>query len=121
MRKIFLFLILSIFLFSYTFAESLKAGISEDYVPEGFFGSWGVISKLQSSNNPDMFNYESRDIWFLSGYSNILVLENLETGARSEIEIQTKSVDNKTLKFSRKNSETKNGKKMVYREIVSFV
>ena len=59
------------------FSFTLKGSVSEDYIPEGFFGSWGVISKLNTSNTPTMFNYESRDIWTLSGYSNILFLENL--------------------------------------------
>ena len=69
---------------------ALKGGVSEDYIPKGFFGSWGVISKLKTTNNPSLFNRESRDIWSLSGYNNVLFLENFETGAKSQIEIQNK-------------------------------
>ena len=63
----------------------LKGGVVEEYIPEGFFGSWAVISKLESSNNPMYFNYESRDIWTLSGYDNVLILENLQSGAWGKI------------------------------------
>ena len=119
MKKILLFLFL--FLFLSVNAQALKGGISENYIPKGFFGSWGVISKLSSSNNPDIFNYESRDVWMLSGYENTLVLENLETGARSEIVVKDKSVDGKTLKFQREKIVNEDGKKVVYKETVSFV
>ena len=100
---------------------TVKGSISEDYIPEGFFGSWGVISKLNNSNNPTMFNYESRDIWTLSGYSNILFLENLESGAKSQITIKEKSLDGKSLKFERQKIVNKSGKKIIYKEIVSFI
>ncbi len=102
-------------------AQVLKGGVSEDYIPKGFFGSWGVISKLNNSNNPVIFNYESRDIWTLSGYGNVLVLENLESGARSEITIKDKSTDGKTLKFERQKVVQEGGKKVIYKETVSFV
>ena len=99
MKKI--FLILTLFSFLSVGAQTLKGGVSQDYIPKGFFGSWGVISKLSNSNNPSLFNYESRDIWTLSGYGDTLVLENLESGARSEIKVKDKSHDGKTLKFER--------------------
>ena len=119
MKKIFLILVL--FFFVSVNAQTLKGGVSEDYIPKGFFGSWGVISKLNSSNNPAVFNYESRDVWMLSGYGNTLVLENLESGARSEIVIKDKTVDGKTLKFQREKTVEESGKKVVYKETVSFV
>ena len=101
-------------------ALSLKGGVSEDYVPKGFFGSWGVISKLDSSNNPSLFEKQSRDIWILSGYSDILILQNLESGARSEIKVKEKTVDGKTLKFEREKVVEKGSEKIIYKEIVSF-
>ena len=116
-----IFIILCMFFCLSANAETLKGGLSEDYIPTGFFGSWGVISKLSSSNNPVMFNYESRDVWMLSGYGNVLVLENLESGARSEITIKDKTHDGKTLKFVREKTVQEGGKKVVYKEIVSFV
>ena len=118
MKKIFLILISLLFLT--TNADVLKGGVSEEYIPKGFFGSWGVISKMSSSNNPVVFNQESRDIWNLSGYDNTLVLENLESGAHSEIKIKEKVSDNRTLKFSRqKEVKTSDGKK-IYKETVEF-
>ena len=101
-------------------AQILKGGVSEDYIPQGFFGSWGVISKLDSSNNPSMFNKESRDIWTLSGYDNVLILENLQSGAKSEIVIKEKNKDNSTLKFERKKIVNNESEKIIYKEIVQF-
>ena len=115
-----LFLILTMLVFSLCSAETLKGGVSQDYIPKGFFGSWGVISKLNSTDNPRVFNYESRDIWTLSGYSNILILENLESGATSQITVKDKSLDGKTLKFERKKTGKDKGQKVIYREIVEF-
>ena len=119
MKKVFLIFICLLFLF--VNAETLKGGVYEEYIPKGFFGSWGVISKLNSSTNPSIFNYESKDIWMLSGYSNILILQNVESGAYSEIEIQEKSIEGKTLKFERQKSiRTKDGKQ-IHKEKVQFV
>lgn len=116
-----LVLIISILFFMTSNAEVLKAGIEESYVPVGFYGSWGVISKLKTCTNPDMFNFDSRDIWVLSGYGANLVLENLETGARSEIVLKEKNTDGKTLKFERIKTVNNAEQKIVYREIVCFI
>lgn len=114
-------LLIFCFLFFSAYSQALKGGVYEEYIPDGFFGSWGVISKLNNSNNPMMFNQESRDIWMLSGYSNILILENLESGAKSQIEIKEKNKDNKTLKFQRQKIVNNKNKKTIYKETVSFV
>ena len=75
---------------------------------------------MNSSNNPVVFNQESRDIWNLSGHDDILILENLESGAHSEIKIKEKVSDKRTLKFSRqKEVKTTDGKK-IYKETVEF-
>ena len=114
-------LILIIFLSLSVNADALKGGVVEEYIPNGFFGSWGVISKLKTASTPEMFNYESKDIWTLSGYSNILILENLESGARSEITIKEKSLDGKTLKFQREKTVKNGSEKIIYKETVEFV
>ncbi len=121
MKRIFLVIFLICLLVFPVKAESLKGGVSEEYIPKGFFGSWGVISKLDSSNNPTLFNYESRDIWMLSGYGNKLLLENLDSGARSEIIVKDKNKDGKTLKFEREKVTQEGGRKVVYKETVSFM
>lgn len=113
--------ILFCFLILPVYPETLKGGVSEEYIPEGFFGSWGVISKLKSATTPEMFNFESRDVWMLSGYGNTLILQNLESGARSEIIIKDKSLDGKTLKFEREKITKENNRKVIYKETVEFV
>ena len=119
MKKV--ILILFCFLFITVHAQTLKGGVVEEYIPKGFFGSWGVIAKLQSATDTSKFNYESKDIWMLSGYSNILILQNLESGAYSEIEVKEKSIEGKTLKFERqKTIKTKEGKQ-IQKERVEFV
>ena len=116
MKKIFLIALSFLFLNAYSMA--LKGGVSEEYIPKGFFGSWGVISKLKDTNNPNLFNRESRDIWSLSGYNNILFLENFETGAKSQIEIKNKEKD--FLKFERKKEAKTTEGKIIYKETVEF-
>ena len=68
-----------------------------------------------------MFNFESRDVWMLSGYGNTLILQNLESGARSEIIVKDKSLDGKTLKFEREKVTKENNRKVIYKETVEFV
>jgi len=119
MKKIIL-LIFSLFFLS-AGAEVLKGGVIEEYIPDSFFGSWGVISKLKKATTPEMFNFESRDVWMLSGYGNILILENLESGARSEMLLKEKSIDGKTLKFQREKTVKDSVKKIIYKENVEFV
>ena len=106
--------------FTHVQAIALKGGVIEEYIPKGFYGSWGVISKLQKSNNPTMFNYQSKDIWILSGHNDVLVLQNLESGAISEIRVKEKTTDGKTLKFQREKVQNKNDCKIVYKETVQF-
>lgn len=112
---------LILLLTSFSFGAPLKGGVEDTYIPKGFYGSWGVISKLRETSNPSLFNYESRDVWTLSGFSNKLILENLESGAYSEILIKEKSLDNKTLNFQREKTTSRNGVKTVFQEKVSFV
>jgi len=113
------FLVLFVFLFLNCQAQVLKGSVNEDYIPDGFYGTWGVISKLNDSNNPNLFNSQSKDIWVLSGYSNVLILENLQSGARSEIIIKTKEKD--SLKFEREKVVKNNNKKTIYKETVEFI
>jgi len=122
MKKVFCIIILFFAFFTpFSFADALKAGVSKEYVPEGFFGSWAVISKIIETNNHGLFNSESKDNWIMSGYSNRLLLQNLGSGARSEIIIKEKSITNKTLKFEREKTVKKSDtKKIVYKETVEF-
>ena len=112
-------LILISLLFLNASATVLKGGISEDNIPKGFFGSWGVISKIINTTNPELFNKQSKDIWTLSGYSNVLILENLESGAHSRIEVDKTSSEN-VLKFKRKKVVENKKEKIIYIETVCF-
>ena len=119
MKKIFITILCFIFLS--VNAQTLKAGIEETYVPVGFYGSWGVISKLKNCTDTNIFNYESRDIWILTGYGEVLILENIESGARSEIIVKEKNKDGKTLKFERQKIVSNFDEKIIYKETVTFV
>ena len=97
MRKIFIALVL-LFTLNCAQAEVLRATVSKDEIPKGFFGTWHVTSKLSETNNPELFNTISVDIWTLGGYGNTLILENVHTGASSSIQVESqKNLDGKTL------------------------
>lgn len=103
-------------------AEVLRGGAVYDEIPKGFFGVWHVTSKMESSNNPSAFNKLSVDIWNLSGYGNVLILENSITGAKSSIQVEPrKSYDGKSLKFTRVKEEKTGRYKTVQKETPEFV
>lgn len=114
-------MILTSFLFLFANADTINARITETYIPKGFYGTWGVISKLKTTTNTDLFNYESRDVWVLSGYNDILILENMQTGAKTQIQIKEKNRDGKTLRFERIKNVKQGNEKIIYKEIVSFI
>ena len=68
-------------------------------MPEGFFGTWKVLSVQVYSNNPFMFNSTSVDIWKLEKRNNNLILTNPESGATAMVTL--KEVQNNTIKFIR--------------------
>ena len=101
MKKIFLFLLLFLTV-NFCHAEALKASLSYDETIKSFFGTWHVTSKIESATNYSLFNKLSVDIWNLSGYGNVLILENALTGAKSSIQTTTsEDLDGKHLKFTR--------------------
>lgn len=119
MKKI---LILLLFLMLPCGAQTLHGGATYDEIPKGFFGIWHVTSKMENSNNPKIFNKLSVDIWNLSGYGNVLILENAMTGAKSSIQVQPqKSYDGKTLKFMRIKEQKEGKYKVVQKESPEFV
>lgn len=122
MKKIFLFLILFFSVLAVN-AETLKGGTSYDELVKGFFGTWHVTSKIESSNNYSMFNKASVDIWNLSGSGNVLFLENGLTGAKSSIYLNEASedLDGKTLKFVRTKEFNQNGYKFKHIESPEFI
>ena len=123
MKKAIFVILVLIFNTLFASAEKLKGGTVYDIVPRGFFGTWHVVSKMQSSNNPKIFNKLSVDIWNLSAMGNVLILENAMTGAKSSIQMQPNkgAYDGKTLKFQRIKEEKEGRYKYIQRESPEFV
>ena len=123
MKKAIFVILVLIFNTLFASAETLKGGTVYDIVPRGFFGTWHVVSKMQSSNNTKIFNKLSVDIWNLSAMGNVLILENAMTGAKSSIQMQPNkgAYDGKTLKFQRIKEEKEGRYKYIQRESPEFV
>lgn len=120
MRKIFIALIL-MFTITCAQAEVLRATVTKDEIPKGFFGTWHVTSKIAETNNRELFNPVSVDIWTLGGYGNTLILENVQSGASSSIQVESqKNLDGKTLKFQRVKTDTRGNMKIVQKESPEF-
>lgn len=122
MKRLILLFLFLVFSFPAS-AEVLRGSASFDSIPVGFFGTWHVVSKMESSNKPTMFNPLSVDIWNLSGQGNVLVLENKMSGATSSIQVQPNkgSYDGKTLKFERIKETVEGRYKTIERESPEFV
>lgn len=105
-----------------TEAVSLQGGVSENTINKGFFGTWHVTSKLIESNSSSEFNMLNVHIWNLSGYGNVLILENQFSGARSEIKVDKAidgpngGVDGSLLKFKRVQEKGEGANKIVLTE-----
>lgn len=123
MKKILLVFFIYLIMPFGALAETLKGSAILDEIPKGFFGTWHVTSKMVESTNDSMFNPISVDIWNLSGYGNVLILENALTGAKSSIQTTPvdKGVEGKVLKFSRIKQEVSGNKKIVHKESPEFV
>jgi|GEM_PF-921651 len=105
-----------------TGAVSLSGGVSENIINKGFFGTWHVTSKLIESNSSTEFQALSVHIWNLSGYGNVLILENQFSGARSEIKVDKAvngpngGMDGALLKFRRVQEKGDGANKIVLTE-----
>ncbi len=121
MKKIVLILFL-FFVMNLAQAQTLKGSTTYEESIKGFYGTWHVTSKIESSNNYSMFNKMSVDIWNLSGTGNVLFLENGLTGAKSSIQMEgsLNKLDGKTLKFVRTKEYTEGGYKYKHIESPEF-
>lgn len=70
-----------------------------DRVPEGFFGSWKVVSIMSKTNVPQEFSKYSVDIWNLSKNNDVITLSNPVSGARASITVN--DVKGDTVKFEK--------------------
>ena len=102
MKKLITFLLL---FFSITFVNALEtvptAEIHAKDVPDELFGSWRVISKLDSTNSYLTFKPQSADIWNISKNGDAIILENFYTGAKAEVSV--KAVEGSLVVFSKIN------------------
>lgn len=121
MKKLLFIYVLFILTIGTASAEVLRATVVKDEIPKGFFGTWHVTSKIAETNNAELFNPISVDIWTLGGYGNTLILENVQSGASSSIQVESqKNLDGKTLKFERVKFDTRGNTKIVQRESPVF-
>lgn len=77
-------------------------------VPDGFFGTWRVVSQRIETDSPAIFQQKGVDLWNLSLDNNVINLSNPFSGATAQIEVQ--KVNNNRVEFTKKG---KYGNKML--------
>lgn len=107
MKKFIIFLLL-IFGLSVN-AETLKAGVSIDNVPNYFYGSWRVVAKVDKQTGNVNFRPQTVDIWNLSRNGDVINLNNPFTGASASVKLDY--VDGNIIRFT-KSGEYDNNKKL---------
>lgn len=81
--------------------ETIKGGIIESKeLPEDFYGTWSVSTRIIRSDNPLLSTEGRVEIWRLEKVDNTITLVNPITGARASITVD--NVRNNTATFSRK-------------------
>jgi hypothetical protein len=84
--------------------HSLKGSVSEwKDLPEQFYGTWKVISTVQETNRPDIFEKGSVDIWTFQKRGEVITLINPLTGAKASITVN--QVQGNTARFTRIKNE----------------
>ena len=68
-------------------AETLKAGVSIDSVPNVFYGSWRVVAKIDKQKGDTYFKPIAIDFWNLSRQGNVINLTNPFTGASASVTV----------------------------------
>lgn len=109
MKKFIIFLLL-IFGLSVN-AETLKAGVSIDNVPNYFYGSWRVVAKVDKQTGNVNFRPQTVDIWNLSRNGDVINLNNPFTGASASVKLDY--VDGNIIRFT-KSGEYDNNKKLTH-------
>lgn len=90
-------------MFAAAFATTIKAGVSVQSVPKGFFGSWQVDAYLDKTTSYSTFKPQSRDLWNLSRVGNVITLENPFTRAHAQVEL--KHTEGNVIVFSKTSSQ----------------
>lgn len=79
----------------------LQGGVSIDKdLPEGFYGSWSVISLAIETNNPDYQGSIGKDVWIFARDGKTITLSNPLSTARASITVN--EVIGNRAKFTRK-------------------
>lgn len=68
-------------------AETLKAGVSIDKVPNAFYGSWRVVAKVSKQSGSVNFKPQTVDFWNLSRMGDVINLNNPFTGAEASVKV----------------------------------
>lgn len=68
-------------------------------LPEEFYGKWAVKSTILETNNPELFNKKSTDIWVFDRNGEVITLSNPVSGATASITVN--EVMGKKAKFTR--------------------
>lgn len=71
---------------NYGYTQTLLHG-SVEKVPDGFFGTWRVASKLITSDSPETFKPQGVDLWNLYPENDVIILSNPFSGANAKISI----------------------------------
>lgn len=67
----------------------LKTGVSlNEMVPDKFFGTWRIKSKLLETNASGVFKNDNVDLWNISKDNSVITLDNPFSGARASISIK---------------------------------
>lgn len=79
---------------------TLKTGVSLiEQVPNTFYGSWRVVSKIIETNSPQKFRQGTIDLWNLSREGDVINLNNPFTGAAASLTVN--HVSKNSIKFTR--------------------
>lgn len=67
----------------------LQTGISlDEKVPDMFFGTWRINSKLLETNSKGVFKNDNIDLWNISRANSVITLDNPFSGAKASISIR---------------------------------
>lgn len=94
MRLFLLFILLSVILSCQPVVLAdegivLKTGVSlNEMVPDKFFGTWRIKSKLLETNANGVFKNDNVDLWNISKDNSVITLDNPFSGARASISIK---------------------------------
>ena len=91
--------VFSFFILGISSSEAFLLKGSVEKIPDTFFGSWRVVSKLKSTDSPVTFKLKGVDLWNLSQENNVIKLSNPFSGATADISI--KDVSGNSISFTK--------------------